>query len=127
MHLAHLGAEVIRIESNVRLDLGRRVPIYPTGMEPGLNRSGYFNQWHQGKKSILLNLSKREAIEIARKLLAQCDVVVENFATGVIGHLGLGYEELKKNKLDIIMASISGYGHTGPQQKYMGMDRQLLQ
>ncbi|MGE0681149.1 MAG: CoA transferase [Candidatus Binatia bacterium] len=54
MHLAHLGAEVIRIESNVRLDLGRRVPIYPTGMQPGLNRSGYFNQWHQGKKSILL-------------------------------------------------------------------------
>ena len=120
MHLAHLGAEVIRIESNVRLDLGRRVPIYPTGMEPGLNRSGYFNQWHQGKKSILLNLSKREAIEIARKLLAQCDVVVDNFATGVMEHLGLGYEELKKLKPDIIMASISGYGHTGPQQKYMG-------
>ena len=120
MHLAHLGAEVIRIESNVRLDLGRRVPIYPTGMEPGLNRSGYFNQWHQGKKSILLNLSKREAIEIARKLLAQCDVVVDNFATGVMEHLGLGYEELKKIKPDIIMASISGYGHTGPQQKYMG-------
>jgi crotonobetainyl-CoA:carnitine CoA-transferase CaiB-like acyl-CoA transferase len=120
MHLAHLGAEVIRIESHVRLDLGRRVPIYPTGMEPGLNRSGYFNQWHQGKKSILLNLSKREAIEIAKKLLAHCDVVVENFATGVMEHLGLGYKELKKIKPDIILASISGYGHAGPQQKYMG-------
>ncbi len=120
LHLAHLGAEVIRIESQVRPDLGRRVPIYPTGMQPGLNRSGYFNQWHQGKKSILLNLSKRESIDIVRKLIAQSDVIVENFATGVMEHLGLGHEELKKIKPDIIMASISGYGHTGPQQKYMG-------
>jgi len=89
-------------------------------MQPGLNRSGYFNQWHQGKKSILLNLSKREAIDIVRKLIAKSDVIVENFATGVMEHLGLGYEELKKLKPDIIMASISGYGHSGPQQKYMG-------
>ncbi len=120
LHLAHLGAEVIRIESQVRPDLGRRVPIYPTGMEPGLNRSGYFNQWHQGKKSMLLNLGKREAIGIARELIKHCDVVVDNFATGVMEHLGLGYNDLKQLKPDIIMASIAGYGHTGPQSKYMG-------
>lgn len=120
MHLAHLGAEVIKIESHIRPDLGRRVPIYPAGMEPGLDRSGYFNQWNQGKKSVLLNLRKREAIEIARQLIARCDVVVENFATGVMEHLGLGYDELKRLKPDIIMAAISGYGHTGPQGKYMG-------
>ncbi|MBI3796299.1 MAG: CoA transferase [Deltaproteobacteria bacterium] len=120
MHLAHLGAEVIKIESQVRPDLGRRVPIYPSGLEPSFNRSGYFNQWNQGKKSILLNLSKRDALEIVRKLIATCDVVVDNFATGVMEHLGLGYEDLKQLKPDIIMASIAGYGHTGPQQKYMG-------
>jgi crotonobetainyl-CoA:carnitine CoA-transferase CaiB-like acyl-CoA transferase len=120
MHLAHLGAEVIKIESQVRPDLGRRVPIYPSGMQPGLNRSGYFNQWNQGKKSILLNLSKRDAVAIARKLITKCDVVVDNFATGVMEHLGLGYADLKQLKPDIIMASIAGYGHTGPQQKYMG-------
>lgn len=57
MHLAHLGAEVIKIESQARPDLARRLPIVPTGMEPDVNRSGYFNQWNQGKKSILLNLS----------------------------------------------------------------------
>jgi benzylsuccinate CoA-transferase BbsF subunit len=89
-------------------------------MKPGLNRSGYFNQWNQGKKSILLNLSKRDAIEIVRKIIAKCDIVVDNFATGVMEHLGLGYEELKQLKPDLIMASIAGYGHTGPQQKYMG-------
>jgi len=120
MHLAHLGAEVIKIESQVRPDLGRRVPIYPSGMAPSFNRSGYFNQWNQGKKSLLLNLSKRDAIEIARKIITKCDVVVENFATGVMEHLGLGYEELKQLKPDIIMASLAGYGHTGPQQQYMG-------
>jgi crotonobetainyl-CoA:carnitine CoA-transferase CaiB-like acyl-CoA transferase len=120
MHLAHLGAEVIKIESQARPDLARRLPIVPQGMEPDVNRSGYFNQWSQGKKSILLNLSKPEGIAIAKQLVAKSDVVVENFATGVMDQLGLSYEALKQVKPDIIMASISGYGHTGPQRKYMG-------
>ncbi len=120
MQLAHLGAEVIRVESQARPDLGRRVPIYPTGMEPGLNRSGYANQWHQGKKSILLNLSKPQAIPVAKALIETSDVVVENYATGVMERLGLGYAELKQRNPGLIMASISGYGHTGPQKNYMG-------
>ena len=120
MQLAHLGAEVIRVESQARPDLGRRVPIYPTGMEPGLNRSGYANQWHQGKKSSLLNLSKPQAIPIAKALIKTSDVVVENYATGVMERLGLGYADLKQLNPGLIMASISGYGHTGPQKNYMG-------
>ena len=120
MQLAHLGAEVIRVESQARPDLGRRVPIYPTGMEPGLNRSGYANQWHQGKKSTLLNLSKPQAIPIAKALIETSDVVVENYATGVMERLGLGYADLKQRNPGLIMASISGYGHTGPQKNYMG-------
>jgi crotonobetainyl-CoA:carnitine CoA-transferase CaiB-like acyl-CoA transferase len=120
MQLAHLGAEVIRVESQARPDLGRRVPIYPTGIEPGLNRSGYANQWHQGKKSSLLNLSKPQAIPIAKALIETSDVVVENYATGVMERLGLGYAELKQLNPGLIMASISGYGHTGPQKNYMG-------
>ena len=120
MQLAHLGAEVIRVESQARPDLGRRVPIYPTGMEPGLNRSGYANQWHQGKKSTLLNLSKPQAIPLATALIETSDVVVENYATGVMERLGLGYAELKQRNPGLIMASISGYGHTGPQKNYMG-------
>lgn len=120
LQLAHLGAEVIRVESQARPDLGRRVPIYPTGMEPGLNRSGYANQWHQGKKSSLLNLSKPQAIPIAKALIETSDVVVENYATGVMERLGLGYADLKQLNPGLIMASISGYGHTGPQKNYMG-------
>ncbi len=119
MHLAHLGAEVIKIESQAHLDLTRRLPFYPPDVEPGVNRCPLFNQWSQGKKSILLNLTKEEGVALAKELIKKSDVVVENFATGVLERLGLGYDELKKIKPDIIMASISGYGHSGPQRNYM--------
>jgi crotonobetainyl-CoA:carnitine CoA-transferase CaiB-like acyl-CoA transferase len=120
MQLAHLGAEVIRLESNARPDIGRRLPIYPKGMEGNLDRCGYFNQWNQGKKSVQLNLAKPEAAEIAKALIRKSDVVVDNFATGVMEGFGLGHEELLRLKPDLIVASISGYGHTGPQKDYMG-------
>jgi crotonobetainyl-CoA:carnitine CoA-transferase CaiB-like acyl-CoA transferase len=119
MHLAHLGAEVIKIESHTRPDLTRRLPFYPKDVEPGVNRCALFNQWNQGKKSLLLNLTTAKGIAVAKELVTKSDLVVENFATGVMDHLGLGYEELKKLKPDIIMASISGYGHTGPQRNYL--------
>lgn len=120
MQLAHLGAEVIHVESKTRPDGARLVPIHPTGVTPSLNTVGYFNQWNQGTKSIALDLSKPEALAIVKQLAATCDVVLQNFATGVMERLGLGYEELKKAKPDIIMASISGYGQTGPHRLYMG-------
>ncbi len=118
MQLAHMGAEVIRMESMRRPCLLRSLPPWPDG-QPGLNRSGYFNQYNQGKRSILLDLSKAEAVEIAKKLVAVSDVAVENFAGGVIERLGLGYEALKKAKSDIIMISMSGYGQTGPEASYV--------
>jgi crotonobetainyl-CoA:carnitine CoA-transferase CaiB-like acyl-CoA transferase len=120
MHLAHLGAEVIKIESQGRLDVTRRLPLYPKGMKGGVNRSGLFNQWSLGKKSLLINFDKPEGIALVKELIKKCDVVVDNFATGVMERLGLSYEELKKIKPDIIVASICGYGHTGPQKEYMG-------
>jgi len=120
MHLAHLGAEVIKIESQARVDITRRLPLYPADMKGGVNRSGLFNQWSLGKKSLLLNFAQLEGIAIAKELIKKSDVVVDNFATGVMEHLGLGYEELKNLKPDIIVASISGYGHSGPQKDYMG-------
>ena len=120
MHLAHLGAEVIRIESETRLDLSRRMRFHPTGMEWGPNRSGFFNQWNQGKRSVRINLSTREGVDLARRLVEKCDVVIDNFATGVMERLGLDYESLRAIRPDIIAASISGYGHTGPMKDYMG-------
>jgi benzylsuccinate CoA-transferase BbsF subunit len=118
LQLAHLGAEVIRTESMRRVCLLRMLPPWLEG-QPGINRSGYFNQYNQGKRSVSLDLTQPEAIEIAKKLVAVSDVAVENFAGGVIDRLGLGYEALKQVKPDIIMISMSGYGQTGPDSGYV--------
>jgi crotonobetainyl-CoA:carnitine CoA-transferase CaiB-like acyl-CoA transferase len=84
-----------------------------------LNRSGYFNQYNQGKRSLTLDMKKPEAIEVAKQLVAKSDIVAENFAYGVMDRLGLGYETLKQIKPNIIMISLSGYGTTGPEKEYI--------
>lgn len=72
------------------------------------------------QKSIQLNLRKAEGLALAKQLIQHSDVVIDNFATGVMDGMGLGYEELKKLKPELIVVSISGYGHTGPLKDYMG-------
>ncbi len=119
LQLAHLGAEVIRVETQKRMCVTRAIPSFADDI-PGPNRAGYFNQYNQGKKSILLNLQHPEAVEIAKKLAAKSDIVVQNFSAGTIDRMGLGYEVLRQIKPDIIMVSICGYGQTGPERKYMG-------
>ena len=89
MHLAYLGAEVIKIESRAHLDLMRRLPIAPKGVKPSYDASGPFNQWNQGKKSMQLNLRKAEGLALAKKLIQHSDVVIDNFATGVMDGMGL--------------------------------------
>jgi len=118
LQLAHLGAEVIRIESSTRPCVTRLLPPWPDS-KPGLNRSGYFNQYNQGKRSLALNLKQPAAVEIAKQLVAKSDIVTENFAGGVMDRLGLGYEVLKQLKPDLIMISLSGYGATGPEKEYI--------
>jgi crotonobetainyl-CoA:carnitine CoA-transferase CaiB-like acyl-CoA transferase len=120
MHLAYLGADVIKIESSTRPGLGRRLPIHPQDMEPTLNTCGYFNQWDQGKRSVELDLTDPSSIETVLALVADADVVVDNYATGVMERLGLGDEVLRAANPDIILASVTGYGHTGPHREYMG-------
>lgn len=119
LQLAHLGAEVIRIESQKRTCVTRAIPSFADDV-PGPNRAGYFHQYNQGKKSLLLDLQQSEAVEIAKRLVATSDIVVQNFSAGTIDRMGLGYEVLKQVKPDIIMISICGYGQTGPERKYMG-------
>ncbi len=119
LQLAHLGAEVIRIETRTRPCVTRQLPPWPNGNFTGLDSSGYFNQYNQGKKSLSLNFKHPEAKEIARKLIARSDVLTNNFAAGVIERMGFGYEEVKKLKSDIIMITLSGYGDTGPWKDYV--------
>ena len=120
MNLAHMGADVIRLESEVRPDLYRRLSIFPADMDEGINRSGMFNQWNQGKSSIGVDLSKPAGIELVKSLVAESDVLVQNFATGVMERLGLSYDVLAAINPRLIMASVSGYGQVGPWKEYIG-------
>src|SRR5213593_4896126 len=95
LQLAHLGADVIRVETATRLCVTRLLPPYPRNLPPGPNRSGYFNQYNQGKRSLTLDLKRHEALDVARRLCAASDVVVENFAAGVMDRMGLGYAVLR--------------------------------
>jgi benzylsuccinate CoA-transferase BbsF subunit len=120
MQLAHLGADVIRVETTARPACVTRVlPPFADDV-PGPNRAGYFNQYNQGKRAITLNLTKPEAIEIVCALVKQVDIVADNYAAGVMDKLGLGYDKLRSIKPDIIMASLSGYGQTGPYKGFVG-------
>jgi benzylsuccinate CoA-transferase BbsF subunit len=119
LQMAHMGAEVIRIESEKRPCVSRLIPSFADNV-PGPNRAGYFNQYSQGKKSLQLDLGRPEGVEIAKKLVTKSDIVVQNFSAGAIDRMGLGYETLKQLKPDIIMISICGYGQTGPERQYMG-------
>jgi crotonobetainyl-CoA:carnitine CoA-transferase CaiB-like acyl-CoA transferase len=119
LQLAHFGAEVIRVETSKRVCPSRLVGPFPD-KKPGVNRAGYFNQYNQGKRSIALDLSRPEAIELVCELVKQADVVTENFAAGVMDRLGLGYEKLRSIKPDLIMISMSAFGQTGPFRGFIG-------
>jgi crotonobetainyl-CoA:carnitine CoA-transferase CaiB-like acyl-CoA transferase len=115
--LAAHGAEVIKVESKVRPDLGR--VIGPYAGETNLDGAGFFHLYNRGKKSLGLNLKAPESIEIARRLAATSDLVVENFSAGKAAELGLGYDELARENSGLVMMSLPGMGQTGPQKKLL--------
>lgn len=118
-YLADFGATVVRIETHLQPDLARTAAPY-RDKKPGLNRSGNFAYYNANKYSIALNLHKPEGRETARKLVQWADVVSENFTPGRMEQWGLGYEDLKKIKPDIIMLRSSNQGQTGPHAKRRG-------
>jgi len=113
--LSLLGAQVIKIESAVRPDIFRRPhPVY------GRMDVSNFEQVAANKLSATLNLKEPRAIDLAKRLIATCDMVIESFRPGVMNRLGLSYSELKKVKPDIVMVSISAYGQSGPDSGLPG-------
>ncbi len=113
MVLADMGAEVIKVETRQRLDYMRQGrPIIGTERDP--EQHPMFHNVNRGKLSVTLNTNHPEAVDLARRLVAHSDVVLENFSPGVMERLGLGYRELKGIKEDIVMVSISSHGQTGP-------------
>jgi crotonobetainyl-CoA:carnitine CoA-transferase CaiB-like acyl-CoA transferase len=100
-HLAALGAEVIKVEAPGRGDPGRGSELHTV--------------LGQAKKGIVLDLKKPDAVAIAKELAAKCDVLIENFATGVMDRLGLGADDLRALNPNLIYVSASGLGRTGPE------------
>lgn len=110
--LAHLGAEVIKIETVGRGDLARNL-----GSDPELSAKGMgisFLAQNAGKKSLTLNLKDARGKDLLKRLTAGADILVENFRPGVMDRLGLGYEALKADAPHLIYCAISGFGQDGP-------------
>jgi benzylsuccinate CoA-transferase BbsF subunit len=118
MQLAHLGADVIKVESSTRLDTVRGLPPFWQDVR-NPNRSGYFNQYSQGKRSLALNLKHPSGVVAAKDLIRGADVVVDNFSAGVMDRMGLGYDALRAIRPDIIQISLSAHGQTGPFAGYI--------
>ena len=106
--LAELGAEVIKVEAAPYGDPSR-------AFTPKRNRrAGFVVQQHRGKQSVCVDLRTDEGRAIVRELADHADVVVENFSPGVMDRKGWGYEELARTNPGLILASVSGFGQTGP-------------
>ena len=106
--LADVGADVIKIEPPEGDDMRLRTPVRD-------GHSAYFGQLNAGKRSLALDLKSADAIKLVYQLVAETDILVENFRPGVMDRLGLGYEALRKINPRLIYCSISGYGQTGPE------------
>ncbi len=113
--LADMGAEVIKVEPPGG-ESGRSNGLKPDGF------SSYFEGHNRGKKSLTLDMRKPEAVEIVHRLTPTVDVVVENFRPGVMHDIGIGYEDLKQIRPDIIYASASAWGPKGPWAERGGYD-----
>ncbi|CAD6543211.1 Succinyl-CoA:(R)-benzylsuccinate CoA-transferase subunit BbsF [Paraburkholderia hiiakae] len=113
--LAQLGAECIKVESRNRPDAFRKPhAVY------GRMSAATFDQVSSNKRSVRLNLKHPEAVSLAKRLVAVSDVAAESFRPGVLQRLGLGFDELRKSRPDIVMLSLSSCGQSGPDSSFAG-------
>ena len=115
--LADFGAEVVKVEHPGRGDDTR-----DWGLRIGQTETTYYNSMNRNKRSVTLDLQSPEGAKIVHELLPQFDVVIHNFKTGGAEKLGLGYEQLKALKPDLIYCAVAGYDTSGPEAKRPGYD-----
>lgn len=114
--MAEMGAEIVKVEQAPMGDPARLLPAVRNG------RSAYFVQQNRGKRSLCVDFSKPESIELLRALVKKADVVVENYGPGVMEKRGLDYASLSKLNPRLVMASISAFGRSGPLSHKVGYD-----
>jgi benzylsuccinate CoA-transferase BbsF subunit len=115
--LADLGAEVIKVESSMHVDVHRRAGPYPMGLS-GINRSGVWNAQNRGKFGCTINIRSKAGAEIALRLICLADAVIENFAPGVLDRRGLSFDAMRAIKSEIVLISLTGFGLNGPWRDY---------
>ena len=120
MMLADMGAEVLRVESPTRPDMLRSMPPFFDG------QSTAHGTLNRNKRSIALDLKNSEAVDIAKRLVKDYDIVIEQFRPGVMQRLGLSYEQLREINPKLIYCSVTGYGQTGPYRDRAGHDNNYL-
>lgn len=116
MILCDLGAEVIKVERPPFGDISRTTGPYQNGW------SGYFFSINRGKRSVAIDLRSAEGKELFLRLVEHADVVMENFTPGTLQRLGIGYETLAARNPRIVLASISGFGQSGPYSQRPALD-----
>jgi crotonobetainyl-CoA:carnitine CoA-transferase CaiB-like acyl-CoA transferase len=114
--LADQGAEVVKIERPGIGDIARYVGVSVNGM------SSLYLVCNRGKRSIAVDVQQPDGLDIARRLAADSDVVIENFRPGVMDRLGLGYADVAADNPDVVYASLSGFGDEGPYRDRSAYD-----
>jgi crotonobetainyl-CoA:carnitine CoA-transferase CaiB-like acyl-CoA transferase len=114
--MTEMGAEVIKVELHPSGDIGRYLPWLRNG------RSGYHVQQNRGKKSLFVDGKHPEGRQLLLELVEHVDVLVENFAPGAVGRLGLGWEVVSARNPRLVMCSISAFGQEGPLAQQPGYD-----
>lgn len=122
--LGDMGAEIIKIERPNEGDVVRTFgpPFAKDAQGKESKESTFFLGVNRGKKSVTIDIAKPEGQELVRKLVANCDVLIENYKVGTLTRYGLGYDAIKAIKPDIVYCSITGFGQDGPYRKRAGFD-----
>ncbi|MCY4575454.1 MAG: CoA transferase [Chloroflexi bacterium] len=118
--LAALGADVIQVESRENPADFRNSPPFAAQI-PGMNRAGAYNTLSMGKRAIPINLRTEEGRDVARRLCASADIVLENFSTGLMERWGLGYGDIAPLNPRVIYTSVAAFGRSGPLKDYSGL------
>lgn len=121
MMFADLGADIIHVESERRVDMLRIMPPYDEQKQSFIHQ-----HLNRSKKSLSLNLKTSDAVDIIKKLIMEYDILIEGFRPGVMKRLGLDYESLKQVNPKLIYCSITGFGQTGPYSNKPGHDINYL-
>ncbi len=117
--LADHGATVVRVESENRPDVLRGAPPFKDNV-PGINRSQFFGDFNTSKLGLALDLTREDAVGMARRLIAWSDVMIESFTPGTVQRMGLDYEHLREINPGLVMVSTCLMGQTGPARKISG-------